>query len=128
MNVDESGDDVPAVEFDHAVGRGAGQIPDPDDAPVANPHVGAEPRIPRAVQDASATQQDIESRLLSGHGPDEQEPDGGGKKERAKVTPVHDRFPCERYEVVGRKLRQVVHWFQPGGLAPGVRRGNIGGP
>ena len=75
MDVDEAGGHVASRGVDHPVGGGVRERPERGDAAVADPDVGPEPGIARAVEDPAAADEQVEVLgLLGGEG-------GGGRSE-----------------------------------------------
>jgi hypothetical protein len=61
VDIDESGDDVPARRIDHARRLCVGELTDGRDAPVQNRDVSRKPRIAGAVHDAPVADQHVET-------------------------------------------------------------------
>jgi hypothetical protein len=64
VHVDEPGGHDAIARVDRARGGRAGKIADRDDAIAGNAEVRAQPRIARAIHDASVANQNIKSRRL----------------------------------------------------------------
>ena len=115
MHVDEAWHDMEAGRVDDACGGCRGEVSDRSDHPIHDADIRVELRITGAVQNPTATNQDVEglSRRLGG-GSNGKEPD---RNERGDVPATHGDSPaCE----VGLTMRRTHQAVQPEGDKTGV--------